>query len=324
VDLNELIKNRGLHRFTILIAQLDPDALGAAFGMAEYLGRQGIEARYMRVVYCGGMGHPQNRMLVNRFNLPLQRATELDDDVVVLVDSSSTTDSRIPFEFTPQIVIDHHRGNVVPSESNYVLVDETVGSASTLVVELLKGKCGKTTATLLAIGIYSDTKGLISAGPRDREAFKLIAKDLDPKTLRDLNNYDLPLSFLSNLKTALNGVTYKGSTLLTGLGWIRESEGDDLSTIADMLERTEGISQVFVWGIIDDYVRVSARSRNMAEPLDALLKKHFGKCAGAKLTPDGRSEGGGRIELKLDFWNSKGTKDQIEALVSSRMKELIL
>jgi len=80
---------------------------------------------------------------------------------------------------------------------------------------------------------------------------------------------------------------------------------------------------VVVWGIIGNAVRISARNIDLTTPLDRFLKECFGERSGAKLTPEGRGEGGALIELDLGFWLSESTKEEVRALVAKQISSLI-
>jgi nanoRNase/pAp phosphatase (c-di-AMP/oligoRNAs hydrolase) len=330
--------------FTIIITQVDPDAVGSAFAMQELLHAMGAQTK---IYYCGGVGHPQNRAIVNKFNLKskMEHVCKYPEEYLgddgclaraVLVDSSLTEDSRLPEKlrcFSPLIVVDHHRGaDVETTEYNMVWIED-LGSASTMMVELLQHffnemgeKSGfdvfleenKWLATLLALGIYTDTSGLQGATHRDRKAYDLVSNVLSFSDLDPLINYPLPPSHYINLASALNQYDEQGSYLVSGVGYMNVEDGDDLSTIADYFLRKDGISLAIVWGIIDGKVRISARNSNLSDPLDDFITR-FGPFGGAKLTPDGRGEGGAMLKLDLGDWLIDETKEIVEKMVRERI-----
>lgn len=316
----------------IIISQVDPDAVGAAIAVARLLPRLN-EQLQVRVYYAGAIGHPQNRSLINRYNLrsvlfPIEQLSEQSEAPTILVDSSKGIDERLPegFVLDPAIVIDHHRGTDLAGGENRFLWIEDVGSACTLVTELylaLQIEWSTEIATLLAMGIYTDTKALVSAGPRDREAYGKLSSSIEASELHRLIEYPLPPSHFAHLTFALNHYKRQGARLVAGAGMMRPEDGDDLSTIADYFLRMEGVTLVVVWGIIKKTVRISARNDNLSTPLDEFLQKRFGPASGAKLAPDGRGEGGARLGLELGVWISETTRPQVEAMVSSRIQELI-
>ena len=123
----------------------------------------------------------------------------------------------------------------------------------------------------------------------------------------------------------LRSQTQEFGTLIACAGVLDPKDSDDLSTIADALIRKDGVSKVFVWGVIGDHkVRISARSTDITQDLSEFLKARFGNGnAGAKLAPDGHSEGGAMITLNFAPWLSSGNMSQALELISARMRELI-
>ena len=335
-------------RYHILVAQVDPDALGCAMGVRFLLRQMGVAQ--VDVYYSGAVGHPQNRAIIQRYNLsrlirPVSERTrdsegeDTGDDGqaleesehLVLVDSSKIADVRFGtgFGIDPIIVIDHHQGcDIKAREHNFVWVDE-VGAASTLVSELID-TCGYDldaehhyVAVLLALGIYTDTKSLVSGGKRDRDAYGMLTANIPPHEISDLIEHRLPSSHFDHLTFALTHLSRSGSRLVANAGLIDAEHGDDLSTIADYLIRMEGVSLVIVWGIVGAHVRISARNTELGRPLHAFLKKRFGDQSGAKLAPDGRGEGGALLHLDLGFWMSPEATEEILAMVSKRLKLLV-
>lgn len=324
----------------ILITQLDPDAMGAAVAFAtalRYLKKTAGFVGDVRIAYCGRLGHAQNRAIFNSCNLgsqmfPIEQMVLEPDDRLALVDSSDVQDSRLPkgmLPISPVLVIDHHRSEGLPpeDETHFYWIEDGMGAASTLVVELLlaiNAPISENLALLLTLGIYSDTKALASAHRRDRDAYGAMTKFVKPADLNRLLHYTLPKSHFKNLLYALSHQEQRGGRLVVGAGELAEEDGDDLSTIADYLLRCEGVSLVIVWGIIGKVVRISARTSDITIPLDKFLKDRFGPhCSGAKFTPDGRGEGGARLSLDLGIWMSPNVRAQAEALVSVRIQDLI-
>ena len=179
----------------IVITQVDPDAIGSALGLQTMLTDAGIQTS---IVYCGRFGHPQNRALINQLSLssvliPADKFTPPAGSRFALVDSSAINEARLPEAMKPLdpvIIIDHHRhaGNLERA-GRFVLIDETVGSASTLVTELLFAMNAQgpeslplpqfEAAAALALGIFPDTRSLTGASKRDRDAYGLLTEYID-------------------------------------------------------------------------------------------------------------------------------------------------
>lgn len=299
------------------MAQVDPDAIGSAFGMKALLGGD--------VFYAGKFGHPQNRCIANKYNLmsEMQPVSEMPKGAkVILVDSHDAHDGRLDIE-SIYMIVDHHRGEPDIEVEGEIIIED-VGAASTLVVERLE-EMDKRTATLLALGIYTDTGSLLGATERDREAYAKCMEFTSTHEVMSLVNYPLPPSHFKNLTFALNNMKKDGEgRCLASVGFLPPEQGDDISSIADYLIRMDSISLVVVWGIVNSEVRVAARNVDLSTPLDEYLSGAFGESSGAKLTPDGRGVGGARIPIELGFWGGDDTKDEVMRLIEKKLEVLVL
>ena len=324
--------------FSIIVAQIDPDAIGSAFGMQEVLSHLGASSN---IYYQGKVGHPQNEALCNKFGLmgrmkPIPKpvvatdkgsqrlAVECEFSNPVLVDSSRANDSRLPFPVAPVLVVDHHgQADVTEDVNTFIWVDETAGSACTMVAELLSEVTPENwefkpdLAVLLALGIYSDCKDGLRTGERDDNAFMWVKRYANSTDLINLIRYKRPFSFLRNLAHAVDYVekydTYRKGRIMGGLGRIPEKQGDDLAMVADELLRTVGAPLALTWAMVElkdqatgtttTKIRVCARSEDYTTNLAEALGTPFGNKSGAKTLPDGTAEGGALMEFPgLDPW----------------------
>lgn len=314
------------NRGQIIIAQVDPDALGAAFGVKHYLARRGTESD---VFFAGRSGHPQNEAIMNKFDLlgKMRPVAELvSDRPCVLVDSCRGKDSRLPFPIKPVAVIDHHRDTDLNLEEvGFVIIDDRVGSASTLVAEMLEEPdlLDPMVCTLLALGIYTDTKSMLRASERDHLAY---AKVKDGATsLGELINYTRPFAALGTLARAVRYVeenkTFKEGRMVASLGRLPTKRGDDLAFVADEFLRTTSCVLAVTWAVIEDKVRVCARSNDLTLNLGTFLRERFGGNCGAKMLPDGAGEGGALVQL--EGGSAWLTEDELIEAVDRRIREWI-
>lgn len=324
--------------FKIVFTQVDPDALGSAIGLF-YILEHCFEVR-AEIFYCGKISHPQNKHIfekykyaLNRLVKPISKMNNNNNGIVFLVDSCSFKDERLPENIkldNVQVIIDHHLDEDLPKETEQTFIwVEDVGAASTLVVELMQQlklnikDDDQWVAILLALGIYTDSKALISSSNRDRAAYEKMAELFSSSEMTQLIKYPIPESYFKHLLFALQTMNHEGPYIVAGLGSVDPTEADDISTIADYLIRMEGITLVLVWGLIEDTVRISTRSFGASFSLDEYMKEKFGQAAGAKITPDGRGEGGARLEFKLGMWLTPSTKDEIYKVVQTRLNEIV-
>ncbi len=321
------VVQQGTGEFVIIVAAVDPDAIGAAMALAVILNHVRTGPSTVRIVYAGHVAHPQNQAIFNHCNLHrdmmfIGEYTLTNDATLVLVDSHSLLESRLGEKFTgrePAIVIDHHRGENGRAKDNQFYWIEEVGAASTLVAELAKATetvLDGHIPLLLTLGIYTDTKAQVAAGPRDRAAYGFVRELVKSNDeLMQLINYTLPESFYENMAYALSHRTRNGGKLVANMGYIKSEDSDQLAMIADELLREDGVTAVLVWGIVsgpeNQTIRISARSTNRSLALDPFLKKNFGQGnAGAKQTPDGRGEGGALLRLDFPNWMNAAAKTE--------------
>lgn len=339
-QIKAVIQHSAEKPIAIIFTQVDPDAIGAAMGL-RYIIQQVVPPARVGIYYCGAAGHPQTRSLFNRFGLEsdFSKIEQLPADAyrshsIMLVDSSTTNDGRLGAKevFVPTLVIDHHLGNNLPTEdANSCFVIEPVGAASTLVTELIANldsleKANQTDDRIilaLAMGIRTDTKDLTNYTPRDYDAYGQLAKFFDSSSIVPLINYTLPPSHVAAFRYALTHTEQSGERLVAFAGRLRPNEGDDVSTIADYLSRMQGVTIAIVAAIIGDRVRLSARSSDPTISLSDFLRERFGEKSGAKVMPDGRSEGGALLDLSLGPWDTDETHETVDALVIKCVRKWI-
>lgn len=140
----------------------DPDAVGCLIALGDALKKLGA---LVRIGVPGGLNR-LSRSVLNTIRRKVDIDPPTDADIVVLVDTSSLDQlgkigEQIREKGLELIIIDHHR----PSKgmlrlAKFYHVDEGTSSAAELVLKLIQemGVCmGSVTATLLLVGIISDT-----------------------------------------------------------------------------------------------------------------------------------------------------------------------
>lgn len=328
--------------FSILIAQIDPDAIGSAFGMQELLIQLGCVAH---IYYQGRVGHPQNEMLCSKLGLmgrmrTMPSADEVSLTNVVLVDSNQAEDSRLPFTVSPVIVVDHHEASDIEDDPDtFLWLDESSGSACTMVAELLSEitpdswEFKSDLALMLSLGIYTDCKANTRSGERDDSAYAWVKRYTNNTDLVSIVSYKRKFSFLQHLARAVAYVekydTYRKGRILGGLGRIPEKCGDDLAMVADELLRTVGAPLAVTWAMVEVKnketgetslkIRVCARSEDYTTNLGEILLARYGDKSGAKTLPDGSAEGGALFEFPgMGPWLKD---DEMEEIVNRRIIE---
>ncbi len=318
--------------FIIFVSHVDTDSIGGSVGLKAVIEKFAPEKAKVKIFYHGPVGLKQNQIVMNKYGLeqilrPIEEYEPQENDNYVLVDSSAS-DSRLKNALNgrqPLIIIDHHLQDGLTEDDNQFYWIEQIGSACTQIAELvvnenininLEDEDNRFIAMLLAVGIHTDTRSLVTDTYRDLEMYVKVKKavERDNKDFSQLINFDWPESYFTNLSHAIdNKKVNNDGILVTGIGVVPPKEGDDIAPISNALIRTKNVDTAYVWCIIgDSTVRISARSTDLSKTVDDLLKEHFqGESVGAKLTSIEEFEGGGTIRFDL------GSFGEIMSLVSA-------
>lgn len=302
----------------LVLNHIDPDSLGAGFGMKHLLKRSGFD--HIKILYCGEAGDDQNRFILNDMAL-MERMAPLSDeyqkfadgDVIALLDSASVTDKRLgeaAGKFKATIVVDHHRDSEYDAESddNFILIEDRKSCVG-MVVELIKaigfdfsGKGDEDLAILMALGILTDN-GTHIGDAHDAQAYADILPYCNLDQLALFVEYPLSENYINAEQRALNNRIEKGSIVLTNIGSISAAERVFIARMADKMIRRLGYTLAIVWGWVDDQeIAISARSADSTSPLSEYLRLRFGERSGAKLAPGERiSKGAAQIS-----WTANG------------------
>jgi len=182
-------------------------------------------------------------------------------------------------------------------------------------------------ATLLGLGIYTDTKSLIEASNRDRLAFSSLYPYIDLQNIKKIINYKLPRKYFMKLARSVDDMCHIGGRLVTGLGVINPEFADYLPFIADDLMRLENASLVIVWGIVNKTVRICARFSDQGFPFVKFLTENFGAGnSGAKISPDGWGEGGAIINFDLGVFmdDDKEIQAKLSEAINLKLRKMVL
>ncbi len=356
--ISDQIKERcaEARHIVLLVAQIDPDAIGSAMLFRHYLKAcLGVGSGMIEMYYAGTVSHPQNKCIFNMFELdnffqPMPKNLEKDEDTLwVLLDSCSLNDIRfngVSVDLSQvDIIIDHHKKDVTQDEEDKrVYLMESIGSAATLVVQLLDSEEDglesledndeKTTAlTLGAIGIKSDTRNFTSGitHGKDFEAFAKLYPYCDKEAILAVENFPLD-RFYPILKAVLNTQLITKGRIIASAGYIDEEDGDLLAEACAQLIRDSRVGVVVVWGAVKgtSKIRLSFRSKDPTLNLHDKIREVFG--GGAK-QKKGFGEGGAVLDIgdlgTLDTSGADGGDYQnkllalIEALIEMRVSIML-
>lgn len=290
----------------------DPDCIASALGMIQVLKMSGQKPG--NIYYTGEISHPQNRALLTIMNADLvnyeSKPFEKGSSAIV-VDcggvGKDTNQTGIRSEDVSVLaVVDHHK----TKHPKGAKVDSRyVGACASIVWDYLRSlkydfdsDDGKQLATALAVGIFTDTTSLTSDNMQalDFEAYQSLIKAANKQQLANIMEYPLP-PYLFDLRQKAfleENKRIEESTIVSGIGIISQSKRDAIPIIADEFLRMTGITTSIVFAIIDDYVDVSVRSKNITMDVSSFVQKVFGNGGG--------KQGAGRAQIPLGFFCING------------------
>jgi len=284
----------------------DPDSIASATALSVIAGTLGFKTL---IAYGGEITHHENRAFVNLLGVDLRRISRGSYElkrypIIALVDcqpNGNLTTLEQEDYGRVKIVIDHHQilqhlMDLLPDDAFVDIRPEVNASASILAeyFRMLNLTLTPRLATALFYGIYTDTKKFSKLSHVDLKAIEFLAGNVDYELLDKIEHPDISTETAEILARAiLNRRIYK-NVLISNVGFI--TNRDAIAESADFLLRLEGITTVLVFGIVDDRIEMSARTRDVRVNIGAALREAFGDIGSG----GGHAQSGGaRIPLGL-------------------------
>ncbi|MDE1975997.1 MAG: DHH family phosphoesterase [Elusimicrobia bacterium] len=257
----------------------DPDSLASAWALA-HLAQHYARVR-SRVVYGGMVGRSENRLMMERLEVP---ATQLKKGELAQAPHLALVDTQPPFKNNrcpprrhPQIIVDHHPRHS-DTQGDLVLIDESVGATTTILAEAILEsgiRVPKRLATAMVYGIGSETQNLgREAGPRDLAAYRALWPKAQMKALWRISYPRRPAFFFSTLGRGIKNAFVVRDTVGVHLGALPNP--DLVAQIADFLLTLEGMRWSLVSGRYAGRLHVSLRSSDPGAGAGRLLKRLLG------------------------------------------------
>jgi nanoRNase/pAp phosphatase (c-di-AMP/oligoRNAs hydrolase) len=316
---------RGVDRLAVLAHDNpDPDAIASAVALTRLAGAVGCDAT---ACYYGEISHQENRAFVNLLEYDLRRlepGEPLEDvDGIALVDHSRPgVNDQLPSETSIDVVIDHHPPRY-PVDAQFVDLRSDVGATSTLLVDYLRDSgldFPTDVATGLLFGIRIDTDEFTrGASAADFEAAATLLPHADVGLLERVESPSMSGQTLDVIADAIGNRRREGPVLLTCVGHIRSREA--LAQAADRLVNLEDVSTSVVFGVSEETIFISARSRGSAVDLGETLRDAFVQIGNA----GGHDDMAG-AQIRLGVLGAVEDRDEslieiVEAMVSTRFIE---
>jgi nanoRNase/pAp phosphatase (c-di-AMP/oligoRNAs hydrolase) len=294
----------------------DPDAMASAVAAAEIAGQRDTDAT---VYYPGQIQRDENRAFETVLDLEferIERANEIQEDHVVLVDHNSTRELKNDGILDVVAVVDHHppggegerftdvRPNIgacasilseylgdlgyTPEETWLDPHPETKQAATELKRAREEGWLPASISTGLVYGIQSDTKNLTNGcTATDFEAIRYLYDGIDSDKLDRMANPDVDAEMLEVKARAITDRDVRPPFAVSDVGTVSNSES--IPQAANELGRLDSVTAVVVLGDKDGVIRLSGRSDDD--------RVHMGKMLGTLTDGIPLAGGGGHARM---------------------------
>jgi nanoRNase/pAp phosphatase (c-di-AMP/oligoRNAs hydrolase) len=298
----------------LMYSNPDPDAIGAAFGLATIWRAAGASPR---IRFTGEVQRYQNRLLLTYLKQDIER---LKEDELAEADLIAVVDAQPGFwrEDPPRahVIIDHHPRRE-DTQAEYVDLREGWGSTSSILTEyLIEAELPLTRplATALMYGLTTDTDDLNrNAGPADIRAFDILHGRADQHFLTRLDKAQVPMAVLDYIAWGISHRVVVRDLVLIHFGEVPTA--DVMVQTADQLLLTWGINWVVCAGVKDSTLIVIFRGDGHRQDVGKRARLAFDKLGSA-----GGHRTMGRAEIPL----AEGVTiaDTAEILVDNLFKRM--
>jgi nanoRNase/pAp phosphatase (c-di-AMP/oligoRNAs hydrolase) len=274
-QLKEVLKQTSGQLLIVTHSNPSSDSIASAVALQAIAEENGLTAT---ISYNGDIGHHENRAFVNLLGIELTSLTGEKDlaeyDSVALVDHIDS-ETRF-FEPHVNIFIDHLEPEV-DIEADFTDIRPNVSSTSTILTKYLQEfdlAPSEIVSTALLYGIRSETVDFKrETTPADLTAAAYLYPFTDHDTLEQVESPSMSPETLDILAEAIQSREVQGSHLVSNAGFIRDR--DALGQAAQHLLKLEGITTTAVFGIADDQIYLSARSKDIRMDIGRLLEDTF-------------------------------------------------
>jgi nanoRNase/pAp phosphatase (c-di-AMP/oligoRNAs hydrolase) len=323
------LRERGDSLLIVMHDNPDPDSIASAAALSLIAQTLGFKTK---IVYGGEITHHENRAFVNLLGIELMKVSRGSYEIkrspfIALVDCQPNGNITILEESDYQriqVVIDHHQvlqnlGDYIPKDA-FLDIRPDVNSSSAILVEYLRGlnlDIPPLLATALFYGIYVDTKKFSKLSRVDLKAIEHLAGKVDYELLEKIEHPDISTETAEILARAILHRRIYKNIVISNVGFI--SNRDALAEAADFLLRLEGINTVLVFGIVDENIEMSARTRDVRVNIGAVMREAFGGIGSG----GGHARAGG-ARIPLGLFTLAKDKDSLLKLVEEAVTEKFL
>ena len=206
------------------------------------------------------------------------------------------------------------------TNARFVDVRTNVSSTSTILTKYLQEfdlSLSEEVATALLYGIRAETLDFKrETTPADLTAAAYLYPFANHDTLEQVESPSMSPETLDVLAEAIQNREVQGSHLISNAGFITDREA--LTQAAQHLLNLEGITTTAVFGIVDDRIHLSARSKDIRMNIGKVLQDAFGE-----MGETGGHSTQGSAEIPLGIFTSIETDDGNRDLLLSLTEEAV-
>ena len=280
-SLKKIISNVGEGKLAIIVHNSpDPDAISSGMALKEIANSVGVKST---ILYRGKIGHHENKAFVNLLDIELDQTEEfnpLDYGKIALLECSVPgVNNLLPPDTEVNIIIDHHQADMADIDVEYMDIRPNIGATATIMTKYLQDleiPIRTELATALLYGIKTDTDDYRrNTDPADLNATEYLYPLANHDILSRIENPSRSTEEIDILGEAIRNRDTKGSYLISNVGIIHNR--DALAQAADYLLNLEGITTTIIFGLSEDYIYISGRSRDDRINIGKVMQDAFGE-----------------------------------------------
>ena len=202
------------------------------------------------------------------------------------------------------IIIDHHQADIEEVKAEFADIRPNIGATATIMTKYLQDleiQINTDLATALLYGIKVDTNDFQrNTDPADLTAAAYLYPLANHDILSKIESPSRSTEEIDILGEAIKNREITGSYLISNVGTIRNR--DSLAQAADYLLTLEGITTTVIFGLAEDHIFVSGRTRDLRVNIGKVMQDAFGA-----------DKGGGHATLagaQIPLGVFGGTKDK--------------
>ncbi|MFO7792697.1 MAG: bifunctional oligoribonuclease/PAP phosphatase NrnA [Candidatus Saliniplasma sp.] len=322
-NMVEIIKGSEKEIAIFLHDNPDPDAFASAMALETICEKYD---KTFNTYYGGDIGHPENEIIIENTGIKMKNIEKEDidtvleiSDVIVFLDFAKPgVNSILPKKVNADIILDHHHTNRDVKQAGHVEVRSDVGATSTIITKHLLNlniQISPMLASSLLYGIKVDTDDFKkNIFPMDFKIISFLSAIADKELIDIFESQPMDPDTMSALGRAISNRRFKNESLIAFAG--RVSKKDDIPQLANILSRERDINTVLIYGILDDNIYMSARTKALNIHIGKKMKKAYSSLGEAGGHP--HSAGG---KIKLSKFNDE--KDAIKRIERIFIKEVV-